>query len=331
MSAPTEREAATRTAGVRQRALCAAMRAGRRAVHGTPLQGSSVTTSLSAALHRLAFPVGGRRVRVPYRGLWFTMADGERCTAAGLLSGRHEQLELDLFETFSAHASHVLDIGASIGLYSCSGAAALPSSGRLTAFEPVPANLRALRRNLVLNQCADRVRVEAAAVGAGPGQLTLHLSGVNSGGHTAGTAGHALTGETVTVPRVSVDTYLAAHGLPAPDVMKIDVEGYEAHVLEGAAHALAQSGTAVFIEYLPQQIRGCGARPDDVLDALYRDGRRVYVIDEHCRQLRRAEAAHLARRPAGNPHMANLLSLARTDQERLLPESAQRPWECPAS
>lgn len=138
MSASMEREAATQTAGVRQRALCAAMRAGRRAVHGTPLQGSSVTTSLSAALHRLAFPVGGRRVRVPYRGLWFTMADGERCTAAGLLSGRHEQLELDLFETFSAHASHVLDIGASIGLYSCSGAAALPSSGRLTAFEPGP-------------------------------------------------------------------------------------------------------------------------------------------------------------------------------------------------
>ncbi|MEV0322969.1 FkbM family methyltransferase [Streptomyces sp. NPDC050658] len=331
MSAATEQDEETRSAGVRQRALCAAVRAGRRAVHGTPLQGSGLTTSLSAALHRIAFPSRGKRVRVPYRGLWFTMADGERCTAAGLLSGRHEQLALDLFETFSAHASHVLDIGASIGLYACSGAAALPSSGRLTAFEPVPANLRALRRNLTLNECADRVRVEAVAVGAGPGQLTLHLSGVNSGGHTAGTAGHAPSGETVTVPRVDVDSYLIAQGLPAPDVMKIDVEGYEAHVLEGAAHTVARSGAALFVEYLPSQIRGCGSRPGDVLDALYEDGRRVYVIDEHCRQVRRAEAADLSRLPGGHPHAANLLSLARTDQERLLPESAQLSWECPAT
>lgn len=329
MSAFTEQTADTRSVGVRQRALCAAIRAGRRTIHRTPLRGSRLTASLSAALHRLAFPVRGKRVEIPYRGMRFTMADGERCTAVGLLSGRHEQLELELFETLTAHAAHVLDIGASIGLYSCSGAAALPSHGRLTAFEPVPANLRALHRNLALNHFAGRVHVEAAAVGAGHGELTLHLSGINSGGHTAGIAGHALTGETVTVPQVGVDAYLAAYDLPAPDLMKIDVEGYEAHVLEGATSTLAQSGTAVFVEYLPHQIRGCGAHPGDVLDALYAHGRRVYVIDEHCRQVRRAEAACLARLPDGHPHLANLLSLTRTDQERLLPESAQLPWECP--
>jgi FkbM family methyltransferase len=308
----------------RQRALCALIRAGRRTVAGTPLGGSRATSAVSAALHRTAF--AGRSTAIPYRGLRFTTADGDRCVAPALLSGRHEELELDVYVGLLREARCVVDVGASIGLYSCVGAAALPADGRVTAFEPVPANVAALRRNLALNGCADRVRVEEAAVGPSPGTLTLHLSPVNSGGHSA--APEAPGGRTVAVRQVALDAYPFDR---RPDFLKIDAEGYEVQVLRGAVRTLRDDRPAVLTEYVPEQVRACGDDPADILRALRGGGRTVYVVDKACGVLRLADAsvlAELAGVRGRHPHCDNLLSVVRPDQRALLPEGSGLPWLC---
>ncbi|MCX5200260.1 FkbM family methyltransferase [Streptomyces sp. NBC_00237] len=308
----------------RQRALCVLIRAGRRTLAGTPFGGSRATSAVSAALHRSAF--AGRSTAIPYRGLRFTTADGDRCVAPALLSGRHEALELDLYTSLLKGARGVVDVGASIGLYSCLGAAALPADGRITAFEPVPANVAALRRNLALNGCADRVHVEEAAVGPDPGTLTLHLSSVNSGGHSA--APDAEGGRTAVVRQVALDAYPFGR---RPDFLKIDAEGYEVQVLRGATRTLREDRPAVLIEYVPERVRACGDDPADILRALREGGRTVYVVDKVCGVLRLADAsvlAALAGVRGRHPHFDNLLSVVRPDQRALLPEGSGLTWSC---
>ncbi|MFZ4409597.1 MAG: FkbM family methyltransferase [Paracraurococcus sp.] len=143
----------------------------------------------------------------------------------------------------------VLDVGANIGLSALALVPLLPQ-GRILAVEPAPATAAALRRTLALNGLADRVAVEPVALGAVPGEAEFHAADHSAGAHLLdpGTLGGAALPR-VRVPVETVDALVDRHGFGRLDLIKIDVEGFETEVLDGAAATLARFRPVVLAEF----------------------------------------------------------------------------------
>jgi FkbM family methyltransferase len=154
------------------------------------------------------------------------------------LEGERFVHERHLLARLLAPGMRVADVGANIGYYLLLFEHAVGPGGHITCFEPDPENLRELRATLAVNGFAN-VEVVAAAVGAADGIAALR-TGLNATVVAAGPG-------TIQVPLVSLDRALAA----PIDLLKIDVEGYEAQVLAGARRLLAGQRPALFVEIHP--------------------------------------------------------------------------------
>jgi FkbM family methyltransferase len=164
------------------------------------------------------------------------------------------------------------DIGANVGFYSLLGARLVGEGGRVYAFEPLSRNLHYLNRHILLNKISNVTIVPKALsnyVGLGyfevKGDSTSHLS--DSG----------IFGAEVT----TLDAFLGWEGVKPPDVMKIDVEGEELNVMEGATKCLSEYHPLIFLSIHSE---GLYTRLWDFVSTL---GYRVQTLDgweakRHC-------------------------------------------------
>jgi FkbM family methyltransferase len=147
----------------------------------------------------------------------------------------------------------MFDVGAHVGVLALAIAAARSDARpEIHAFEPLPVNVERLRRNVALNAKAN-VKVNGVAVGADAGSVEIAAPDprVPSMGYVAESG--EVGGDTVTVPVVALDDYARENGIDAVDVLKIDVEGYEPHVLEGAERLLGERRVRAVVCELNQE------------------------------------------------------------------------------
>ena len=129
------------------------------------------------------------------------------------------------------------DLGANIGHYAVCVGAFHNDKVQVHAFEPEPSNAARLRENAALNNLS-RVTVHEAAVSNENGTARFFVSGgVGTPTHSLVEShfGDAAGRHAIDVPLVRPPDYCAKHNLPAPTVIKIDVEGAEAEVVESIA------------------------------------------------------------------------------------------------
>lgn len=163
--------------------------------------------------------------------------------------GNFEPDLLEILRIMTPAGSVAFDVGANIGLISLTLAECVGPTGSVVAFEPLPANVERLRANLALNATGERVRLEAVAVGAADGQAVFKVHRSGAMGKLDGSAGRdAVYLDEITVPVISLDDYVFQRGNPAPFLVKIDVEGGEGMVLEGASRLLAEQRPILFLE-----------------------------------------------------------------------------------
>jgi FkbM family methyltransferase len=151
----------------------------------------------------------------------------------------------------------VVDVGANIGLYSLY-AALRHLRARVIAFEPEYANLHLLRDNIVGNGLGGRIEPYALALGERSGLSLLHLHDLTPGAalhseaaeaRTRTDSGHpVLWAEGICVMRL--DDFCAERGV-TPNAIKIDVDGGERRVLEGARATLAAADLRTVLIELP--------------------------------------------------------------------------------
>lgn len=147
---------------------------------------------------------------------------------------------------FCAHLLRPQDVFVDVG--ACFGSYSLLASGvagaRSIAFEPNPVTAQGLRENIRLNSLGDRVEIRAKAVGSEHGTVML-TSELRAANHIVGADDAADTSQ-VAVPLTRLDDELEQ---TAPALIKIDVEGYEQAVLDGAQAVLRkESLLAVILE-----------------------------------------------------------------------------------
>lgn len=149
------------------------------------------------------------------------------------------------------------DIGANVGMYTVF--AALARSARVVAFEPESRNYAVLNENLRLNKLADRVMALCAGLSDRRGVERLYLSEVNAGSscHSLGEAvGFDLKPRAAAFEQGTValrfDDLVAAGDIPAPDYVKIDVDGFEHRVIRGMEQTLRGGGVkSLLVELNP--------------------------------------------------------------------------------
>ncbi|HXW58394.1 MAG TPA: FkbM family methyltransferase [Solirubrobacteraceae bacterium] len=147
--------------------------------------------------------------------------------------GEWEPETTRLFRRLAHPGWTVIDVGANAGYFSVvAGSLGAPGS-RVVAFEPNPQLGNMIAQSILLNPELD-ITLERAAGGDRAGMMALHMSPEdrNSGLSTlrADLYPHA---PTLQVPVLRLDDYCTEHDL-RPDLLKIDVEGFEAPVLRGA-------------------------------------------------------------------------------------------------
>lgn len=187
--------------------------------------------------------------RGPARGLrWIAGSSNHGCWL-----GTYELDKQAALARFIRPGMTVYDVGAQAGFYTLMFSRLVGDRGRVIAFEPCPYEARHLLDHVRMNALANVTVIEAAVSDqAGLAGFTFDRPRTeNALGETAGAS--------FQVPTVSLDQICAA--MPAPDLVKIDVEGAEAAVLTGASHMLRCHRPTVFVAlHSPEQRRLCAMR-----------------------------------------------------------------------
>jgi FkbM family methyltransferase len=169
----------------------------------------------------------------------------------------------------------VWDIGANVGVYASQFA---ERGARVVCFEPAPGAIAALQRRF--EQAAQHsVRVVPIALSNARSTATFSADGSSPNNQIVTASSNK---PTIDVQVYTGDEALAEFSLPSPNVIKIDVEGYELEVIEGMRHLLAAPTLrSVFVEvhFSLLHNRGLDHAPAFVLRALREHGFRVHWVD----------------------------------------------------
>jgi FkbM family methyltransferase len=172
----------------------------------------------------------------------------------------------------------VFDVGANVGYYTQKFADCVGETGSVHAFEPVPASAAEIRKLVATRPW---ISVHQCAVADQPGELVMEADlGSTSPTNKAVIAALGDPGSGLIVPVVTIDSVVESVGVPS--AIKIDVEGYEWHVITGARKTLLSSElTHVFDEchFDLLERRGLSSAVSDIQKILSNSGFEVAFTD----------------------------------------------------
>lgn len=186
------------------------------------------------ALKSAIAPLTLRVRRGPLAGLRFSVACGAR-----IASGTFEDYKTRGLLEHVRPGQTVFDVGAHVGYYTALCSKLVGPAGRVVAFEPRPVNVRLWRLHAECNGLANAALIEAA-VGDREGRARFET-------RTGTGTGHVAAEGDLEVRMLRLDDLVARGEAPAPGFLKIDVEGGEVAVLEGARETIRAARPAMLV------------------------------------------------------------------------------------
>jgi FkbM family methyltransferase len=179
----------------------------------------------------------------------------------------------------------VYDIGGNEGIFTLFFARQVGASGCLVTFEPNPRSHARIVENVRLNGFTT-VDVRRIALGAAPGRASLVFPRDETArGSLVGDIQSQIRHEKrVAAIEVDIDTIdrQIANGLPEPDFVKIDVEGFERDVLAGMMGTLARRRPRLYIELHGADRLRKLSNTTAVVEDLWRAGYRIHHVESGC-------------------------------------------------
>ena len=160
--------------------------------------------------------------------------------------------------------STVFDIGAHIGLYALPISRVLEAKGTIYAFEPAKKNLLLLNNHVRYNHIRNIVVVPYLVGDHSTDAASFYESGAASGTNSILPNIDVATYRQVSRPQISIDDFCAQNRV-APEVMKIDVEGAEMRVIDGALEVMERVRPVIVLSVHPGRIRALGDSVDDLM------------------------------------------------------------------
>jgi FkbM family methyltransferase len=170
----------------------------------------------------------------PLTGLKWSVGCGTR-----FIKGTYGARELSVYKSLIKSGDVIFDIGAHVGYLSTIFERLSAPGGRVYAFEPSPLNAVFIRHHLKVNHVRNVQLIEAAV---GEKNETTGFDDNHGSGR-----GRASKDGAVAVQMVSLDGLWAAGTLPAPNFIKMDIEGGEIGALTGAKECISSSRPVMFI------------------------------------------------------------------------------------
>lgn len=182
----------------------------------------------------------------------------------------YRQWEADLSSLMAGYAAPdtvFVDVGANIGYFTClvAGRIGPGGSGRVIAIEPNPHCVDLLKRNVAINWslCPVDIQPVGASDRTGVASLVVPENRL-ANAHLTATVGDP---SAATVPIQRLDQLLA--NVSRVDLLKIDVEGHERSVLQGACEVVQRNpGIRIIMEWSIEQMMAAGTTPDAMLDVI---------------------------------------------------------------
>lgn len=157
---------------------------------------------------------------------------------------------LDCWSGLARSAATVFDVGANAGIFSLAALAARPSAV-VHAFEPTPEIVERLHDTVRRNRLA-HLHVHELAVGAMEGEAYLNYcqgeTGANDGMNYVSDA--VGSGAAVPVEITTLDAFCARRSISRIDLLKLDIQGYEANALFGAERLLIEGRIGIIVTEL---------------------------------------------------------------------------------
>ena len=207
-------------------------------------------------------------VMTEFRGLsvWVNLFDG--FVSFGVLHGNWENPEADFMLSWLRPGDGVIDAGANIGVFTLQAARKVGAGGKVHAFEPMKTTFGMLERSVRANDFNERCALYNEGLGATEGSgafhMSMHLTNPGSSYITSdadpgrlgvGTRAGSGSGTGEHIHIRPIDSIAYTHRIR---FIKIDVEGFEPHVIRGAARTLTDHAPVILTEFFPRALRAIG-------------------------------------------------------------------------
>jgi len=195
-----------------------------------------------------------------------------------LADGYYEPFQSDILLELGKKSQRFLDIGANMGFYSLAIAIENPKIS-VISFEPQPSVYQIMLKNIEMNQLHERINLINMGLGHQADELTMYIPKFTGTGGGSFKNLHEDEGEAhqIKVPVVTLDSL----ELSASDLVKIDVEGFELNVIDGAKELISQNRPTIMAELLRKWMKPFGHSPQMFLNKLENLGYRCFAINEN--------------------------------------------------
>lgn len=161
--------------------------------------------------------------------------------------GNYETEHQDILRKNVKHGNIVYDIGAHTGFLTLFSSRLVGDSGRVFAFEPLPENYTLLKEHLKINGVRNVSSYQLAI--SNSNKTVFFTNNPNSFANTyiQSSPMMNIAIPIIEIQAVALDVFIKGNNLPLPDLIKIDVEGAEYDVLQGAENSIRASKPLIIL------------------------------------------------------------------------------------
>jgi FkbM family methyltransferase len=218
-------------------------------------------------------------------GSTFAVKTGETGLTMNIYTGLQEFNDMAFLLHVLRPGDLFVDVGANLGSYTVLACSAKGANG--IAFEPVPESFDRLVQNVRLNNI--EATVQCIHKGVAQKKGTLHFT------KGSGPKNHVLppgeeTEDCISVEMDTLDSTLVGR---SPFLIKIDVEGFETEVIEGASSVLKDEALSTVIMELNGSGNRYGFNEENVLEKMLNLGFQTYSYEPFSRTLNSLEGKNV--------------------------------------